>query len=227
MRSFGLFSDVSLKQRKGKITSFAQLKPPLSLKYMEEKTIMNLKYLRDNEELLRGMYGDEEYGRMLRQSANKSAKPSIWGRKEIKPPSISSNKWWESNNTPTPGSVKPEATKSGSFRNGSGKRYEPAKSTDLWKNSENKFYTNNTNSGIISNKPKSIADYDKEIKDIENRITQLNKQQYNFMLVGEDNKVESLDMVIKNTQKQLEDMKAGKSIALGIGSETSSNMLRG
>jgi len=47
------------------------------------------------------------------------------------------------------------------------------------------------------------------------------------MLMGKDNEVDSLDKVIKNTRKQLDDMKAGKSIALGVGSETSSNMLRG
>ena len=45
------------------------------------------------------------------------------------------------------------------------------------------------------------------------------------MLEGADNKVNSLDMVIKNTQKQLDDIKAGKSVAMGIGSEN--DMLSG
>ncbi len=56
--------------------------------------------------------------------------------------------------------------------------------------------------------------------DLENRIAELNKQQYNNMLMGADSKVESLDMVIKNTQKQLDDLKAGKGAAMGIGSES-------
>ncbi len=67
---------------------------------------------------------------------------------------------------------------------------------------ENMFYTNNTNSGIISNIPKYIEDYDNEIHTLETRIAELNKQQYNNMLMGAESKVESLDMVIKNTQKQ-------------------------
>ncbi len=47
------------------------------------------------------------------------------------------------------------------------------------------------------------------------------------MLIGADSKVESLDMVIKNTQKQLDDMKAGKGAAMGIGRESADkDMLR-
>ena len=47
------------------------------------------------------------------------------------------------------------------------------------------------------------------------------------MLIGADNKVETVDKVIKNTQKQLNDIKAGKSMVMGIGSESADKyMLR-
>ncbi len=99
---------------------------------------------------------------------------------------------------------------------------------DQFKNkADSAFYTEKTNSGIISNKPYSLSDYDNDIKSLENRIAELHKQQYSFMLMGADNKVDTIDKIIKNSQKQLDDMKAGKSVAMGIGTQSSAkDMLR-
>ncbi len=91
---------------------------------------------------------------------------------------------------------------------------------------DNMFYTNRPDSGTITNIP-SIADYRKGIEDISAKIESLNKQQYEHMLSGDNSKVNALDNVIKNAEKQRDALRKQMSLALGIGSESKEkDMLR-
>ena len=91
---------------------------------------------------------------------------------------------------------------------------------------DNMFYTNRPDSGTITNIP-SIADYRKGIEDISAKIESLNKQQYEHMLSGDDNKVNALDNVIKNAEKQRDALRKQMTEAMGLGDESKEkDMLR-
>ena len=91
---------------------------------------------------------------------------------------------------------------------------------------DNMFYTNRPDSGIIPNKP-SIADYRRGIEDISAKIESLNKQQYEHMLSGDNSKVNALDNVIKNAEKQRDALRKQMTEAMGLGDESKEkDMLR-
>lgn len=87
---------------------------------------------------------------------------------------------------------------------------------------ENSFYTNKADSGTISlppKKPTSIEDFRNGIEELTKKIDGFNRQQYNHILSGDDNKVTALDNIIKNTAKLRDELKVGMAAAMGIGSE--------
>jgi len=91
---------------------------------------------------------------------------------------------------------------------------------------ENMFYADGPDSGIIPNKP-SIADYRRGIDALSAKIADMGKMQYEYMLSGDDGKVSVLDSAIKNAEKQREELKNQMSLAMGIGSESKDkDMLR-
>lgn len=80
---------------------------------------------------------------------------------------------------------------------------------------ENSFYTNKEDSGTISMPPKKPT----SIEELTKKIDGFNRQQYNHILSGDDNKVTALDNIIKNTAKLRDELKVGMAAAMGIGSE--------